>query len=330
MYDEPEGLTQDDVAGALRRHWGIDIAGIEYAPVGFGSYHWLVKEASGKRWFATADRLQPGEGHPGREPDAAFTELQAAFETAAALRDRGLSFVVAPIPGRAGEVLVRIGPEWAVSLYPYMEGSSSGYGDWPDSSLRARAAEIVGQIHVASPPSAVRTWDFAITGRRRLFGAIGELGRPWRTGPYGEPTRELLAASRAGVEALFAHYDQLTEDLAASAEPWVLTHGEPHSANFINGADGELYLIDWDTVRLAPRERDLETIVGDDAAALAAYQRVAGRVTPRPNAVELFRVRWILDEICIYVLRFYGQHRESIDSQTSWKGLREYLTGLSA
>jgi spectinomycin phosphotransferase len=61
------------------------------------------------------------------------------------------------------------------------------------------------------------------------------------------------------------HYDRLVEAVMASDVPWVLSHGEEHSANVIETPDGRWHLIDWDTVRLAPAERDLEGFVVDGA-----------------------------------------------------------------
>ena len=58
MRDEPDGLSPEAVAGALRAHWGVEVSGIEYMPVGAGSYHWYVVDQAGGRWFVTADDLR--------------------------------------------------------------------------------------------------------------------------------------------------------------------------------------------------------------------------------------------------------------------------------
>ncbi len=50
----------------------------------------------------------------------------------------------------------------------------------------------------------------------------------------------------------------------------VITHGETHSDNFIRSSDG-LVLVDWDTVGLAPPERDLWHVATADGDELARY-----------------------------------------------------------
>ena len=159
-----------------------------------------------------------------------------------------------------------------------------------------------------------------------LLHALTEIDRPWQTGPYGESARTLLSTNREGLEAALAHYDGLAASVMASPEAWVVTHGEPHSANFLRSSSGAIYLIDWDTVRLAPRERDLEL---GEGLAFETYLQVADPPSVRLEARELFRLRWSLQDICVYVRLFRGEHGDSEDDTESWQHLREEVGRLS-
>jgi spectinomycin phosphotransferase len=86
-------------------------------------------------------------------------------------------------------------------------------------------------------------------------------------------------------------------------------------------------LVDWVTVRLAPRERDLKAILGGPIDVLPAYQSEAGPFTPRPAAMELFDVWWSVSEIASYVHLFRQPHADTEDSKESWRELTEYLPG---
>jgi spectinomycin phosphotransferase len=118
----------------------------------------------------------------------------------------------------------------------------------------------------------------------------------------------------------------LVREIEASDDPWVVTHGEPHSANVLRTADG-MRLIDWDTVQLAPRERDLSAVLGGPNDVLPAYQAEAGPDSPRPAAIELFRVWWSLAEIAEYVQLFRQPHADSQDNKESWRILTQYVLG---
>ena len=75
--------------------WNIVVAEIAYRPVGFGSHHWEVVDADGRRWFVTADDLDGERSAIVGPGDEAFTRLRAALATAQDLRVSGADFVVA-------------------------------------------------------------------------------------------------------------------------------------------------------------------------------------------------------------------------------------------
>ena len=154
---------------------------------------------------------------------------------------------------------------------------------------------------------------------------LDDLERPWESGPYAGRARSLLRESRSAILAAFTSYDRRAQALSADSR-WVVTHGEPHSANFLVRHDSDLLLIDWDTVLLASPERDLWTIVGNDPAALASYQATTAGYTPDPGAMELFRIRWQLADLAVYVRSFRGPHGDSFDEQLAWRELQECVS----
>ena len=145
------------------------------------------------------------------------------------------------------------------------------------------------------------------------------------SGPYAEPARDLLLAEGKRIEAALAYDDRLAATVMGSPEAWVVTHGEPHSANFLRSTSGAIYLIDWDTVRLAPRERDLEL---GEGLAFETYLQVADPPPVRLEARELFRLRWSLSDICAYVRLFRGEHAATEDEAQSWQNLQSEVGRL--
>lgn len=102
----------------LRGRWGIAVQSLEYAPVGFGSYHWIVIDTGGSRWFVTADHLLTMASQDSPDPEANFGGLLAAYETASALAATGLDFVVPPILTLDGNVAARVAADWVIALFP--------------------------------------------------------------------------------------------------------------------------------------------------------------------------------------------------------------------
>jgi spectinomycin phosphotransferase len=325
MRTEPEGLSETLLESSLYQDWGLRLKELAYTPVGFGSYHWKATDVSGGRWFVTADDLQAMGSQDSPDAEVNFAGLRAAYETAAALRDGGLEFVVAPVPTLSGEVLARLNSGWAASIFPYLDGEPAGDGSWLRGSLVTTAGGLIGRLHSAHAPSALRPWDAAVPYRKALWQSIGSLETPWDTGPYGERTHQLLVSSSSTLSQSFDRYDRLCATLGQAPGSWVITHGEPHSANFIRTATGSIMLIDWDTVRLAPPERDLWILLESCPDGLEAYQSSARGIRPNAAAMELFALRWMLADVCVYVRRFRGPHGDTVDDLASFSELELWL-----
>ena len=90
-------------------------------------------------------------------------------------------------------------------------------------------------------------------------------------------------------------------DMAAAGET-VITHGEPHPGNVIRVA-GQIMLVDWDTTLLAPPERDVWTLADGDPQVVDLYEATTGIVLLE-DTLTLYRLRWDLTEISIYVGQF--------------------------
>jgi spectinomycin phosphotransferase len=97
---------------------------------------------------------------------------------------------------------------------------------------------------------------------------------------------------------------------------WVVTHGEPHTANVLWLPGGPV-LVDWESLRIAPRERDLRTVLreAEGAEPISAYAAHGGDVELDADMVELFDLEWWLWEVASYALRFHGQHTGDHDDE---------------
>src|SRR6185437_9510400 len=49
----PAGVAERDLVRALADGWGLSAETLRYAPVGGGSYHWVVTSGPGEQWFVT-------------------------------------------------------------------------------------------------------------------------------------------------------------------------------------------------------------------------------------------------------------------------------------
>ena len=309
MKELPEEFDADALSAALADGWDFEVVAAEYAPLGAGSYHWAVCDRDGTRVFATVDDLDQ-KSWLGNTRDSAFDGLRIAFDTAAALRDAGLAFVVAPIRTTDGESVRRVGPRHTVALFPFVDGRAEEWGEY--ETAEDRAAVVAMPVGVDLP------------GRAHIEAALREDDRPWTGRPFSEPARRALSEHASDVADLLALADRLAVDVQKRGGEFVVTHGEPHRANVMRTADRRM-LVDWDTVALAPPERDLWMVVSETGDEAAAYADATGR-TVDAGAMDFFRLTWDLKDLaaCLNVLR--ASHKRTDDTARAYATLASCVT----
>ena len=335
-------MTERDLAQALADGWRLCAAALRYVPVGGGSYHWMVRGEQGERRFVTVDDLDD-KGWLGRTRPAVFAGLRAAMDAAVTLRrEPALRFVVAPVPALDGRTLHPLGARHAVAVFPFLDGVAGRWDEPLSAPDRGELVAMLAALHRADA-AAVRLprCGFALSWRGDLEQALGELGQPWAGGPFAEPARALLAGSAGLLRRRLDTLDRWAARVAV-AEPVVITHGEPHPANTIRvpapAGDpgsasatpprGRIMLIDWDTVGLAPPERDLWMVASEGGDELRRYTELTGRPVDAA-AFGFYRLRWALDDISCFVRNLRAPHRRTPGAEHAWRALELSVAQLA-
>ena len=302
VHEAPGELSEVEVLAAVRVAWDGAASGVEHLAVGFGAHHWRVDVGGRPSLFATYDRL--GSRH-------SLETLEAAYAGAIQLAQAGLEFVLAPLPARSGRALVPAG-RGALSCTPWVEGRVVGEGPVVDAATAAANITDLARLHACEPPVGVGRWSPPV--EPDVADRLADLVRgSWTTGPYGDPARRAVAGRISEIAAWTGRYRHLAS--VASERPWVVTHGETHTRNQLL-TDGAIRFVDWESLKLAPRERDLSTLVQ------AGY---GPRVEADPAMVELFDLEWRLSEIHEYAHWFAAPHAGTTDDRVAYEGLLDEL-----
>ena len=299
MREPPAQVDTAELTATLLDHWDASLARVEHLPLGFGAHHWAAYDDSGTpRLFVTFDRLA-------RPRTAA--RLEAAYAGAAALRDQGLEFVVAPVVTDLGSRTLPFA-DGALSCTPWLDGVSGGDLDlaWTTGALQ--------RLHAATAPTDLPAWQPLVDPDLAETTEV-LTRREWGPGPFAEAARDAVRDHLGDLAAWTARYHALAE--VARGRPWVATHGEPHEDNQLLTDHGRL-LVDWESLTLAPAELDLRILV--DAGASATD------VDADPQMLHLFDLEWRLDEISQYADWFAAPHTGTEDDRIAFDGLLHELT----
>jgi spectinomycin phosphotransferase len=175
------------------------------------------------------------------------------------LNDQGITAVVAPLPTRSGALWAKLA-DWTVIVYPFIEGDTSFMGmtngQWKELGT------IFKQIHQVIVPSegfeSLRKETFDPTEYARWIRAF-ETQHLHSQHRDRLPERAFLAdwvAHQSTIHRGVTSLEKLAAALQRRSGPYVICHADLHPANLIRDHAGYVFVIDWDDVMLAPKERD--------------------------------------------------------------------------
>ncbi|NDZ56722.1 phosphotransferase [Streptomyces anulatus] len=329
MKDRPTDIDETVLASALGA-WGVEPATLTHAPVGFGDHHWVAADAEGRRTFVTVADLAH-KPHCGRDAAEAWTGLSRAMDTAATLESAlGEPALVAPLRTGDGETLLRLTDRYAVSVFPYVDAPTGHFGQVLDPGARRLVVERLAQLHGTQSPLMTPTHQPGLPGRPVIEEALTDPRRfRAESGPYAQRCHDLMTANYAALRAVLDHFDSGTARLASDASTaatTVVTHGEPHAGNILDPG-GRTLLVDWDTVALAPPERDL-WLATDAPEDLTRYAELTGH-HPDPDLLAYYALRWALDDMAAALDIFGARHPDTADTRQAWDGLVDAVTALT-
>nr|WP_198151813.1 hypothetical protein [Kibdelosporangium sp. MJ126-NF4]CEL19896.1 hypothetical protein [Kibdelosporangium sp. MJ126-NF4]CTQ97120.1 hypothetical protein [Kibdelosporangium sp. MJ126-NF4] len=267
MLTPPDSVTDDAVLDSVREHWLDDAEKAVHLPVGFGAHHWQVRGSSRRQLFVTLDALAPR--HTERS-------LEGAYAGAAALAAAGLESVWPSLPASTGTFTIRLG-DGALSATAWLDGHTptEEEGTEPDHLRHVLAA--LDALHGSTPPPGIPVWKprVDIDFPAQIARTVRE---PWTAGPLGEDARVAISARLDDIGRWTTRYLDLTEQARRDRATWVATHGEPHHRNQIRTPE-RLWFVDWESLALAPRERDLVDYGG--ATARQPMVELPARLAPQ-------------------------------------------------
>lgn len=280
---EPPAIASDAIIAAVQANYQIQLAALSFLPIGHDPFAWVYRAES-------------------RDGTAYFLKLRRGIVNVPglvmpyALHSQGIKHILAPLTTTAQQVLAKI-DDYTIILYPFIEGRN-GLDQPPATHHWVDFGSTMRQVHeLTLAPELTRqlkreTW---LPGWFDLLGQIDASIETRRSTDLIE--HELIdfwRSKRSEIHFLIQRTSDLSQRMQQANLPFVVCHADAHPANLLIDNEDRLWIVDWDEVVLAPKERDLMFIVGGI---------FAGQITPQQEA--LFFKGYGLTNVDLVALAYY-------------------------
>jgi spectinomycin phosphotransferase len=295
MREAPH-LPEASIQVALQEQYGIAIKALTFLPIGndAASFVYRVDAADGARYF-----LKGRVGARFSAPSLLIPHFIAA---------RGVPHILSPLPALDGHLRLSVS-DFVLTLYPFLEARTATEAGLSEQQWRA-LGETLRQIHESDLPpelGEIVPRETFIPSRRQLVDEVEVMVASAQiSGPVQREFAACWRARREEIRVLVERADRLGEELRAGSPPLALCHADLHTWNVLLDRDGQMWIVDWDEVVLAPKERDLMFVIGGIGRGLVSPEKTAhflqGYGDPPVNhrALAYYRYAWAVQDIAAY------------------------------
>jgi spectinomycin phosphotransferase len=258
MREQPK-ILEEHLRVCLQEQYGLYPVTLDFLPLGL-DYNAGVYRVVSEQGTAYLLKVKSGSLY---EPSCLVPRY---------LSDQGITSVVAPIPTKSNALWTRL-ENWTVIVYAFIDGDTSWTG-MTDEQWK-EVGTIFKRIHqVMLPPEgfeSLRKETFDPTEYTRWVHAFETQHLHSRHG--GSVSERTLRASwtahQSTIHTAMTSLEKLAGVLQSRTFPYVICHADLHPANLLRDHAGHVFVIDWDEVMLAPKERDFLFVKESSAASKA-------------------------------------------------------------
>jgi spectinomycin phosphotransferase len=311
---EPPRVTDATLRAALRAHYGLSATALTFLPLGNDTRSSVYRAEAGGAGYLLKVRTRAG-----------FDPASLAIPRF--LSEQGVPHIVAPLPTSEGALWVPAG-DFVLTLAPFLDARTAREVGLSDAHWRALGAAL-RQIHASDLPPDLRRivrQETFVPWRRSV---LADLEPTFARADLADPAQRELAAfwrARQGeIRALIHRADTLGDELRRASLPPALCHADLHTWNVLLDTERRMWIVDWDEVILAPRERDLMFVVGGIGHGLVrpheteCFLQGYGNRAVDDQALTYYRYAWAVQDMAAYAEQAFSPdsspqaRREAVD-----------------
>lgn len=296
-------LKDEEIIACLRDAYGLTIEKVVFLPLGadFNTAVYRITTNNGSDYFL---KLRSGEF------------LEASVSVPKYLADLGIKQVISPLATKTGQLWTSLESFKAI-LYPYVEGHN-GVDAKPSDDHWVQFGAAIKKLHSVDIPNALTSGTPRETFSSKWRETVKAFLMRIENEVFEEPVAVKMALFLKSKSSEILKIIEQTEALAITIQKQplehVLCHADMHGWNLMVDKEA-LYIVDWDTLIFAPKERDLmfvgAGIWGSGLIATAEeslFYQGYGKAEINQDVLAYYRFERIIQDIgdyCEYIFLSY-------------------------
>ena len=312
MLEKP-GLKDEKIIACLKNEYGLSIAKIAFLPLG-ADLNTAVYRAVADDETPYFVKLRRGD----------FNEASVAVPQF--LSDSGIKQIIPSLPTQTGRLWANLAP-FKMILYPFVAGRNGFEVDLSDQQ-RIKFGAALKKFHTTTVPAvitnSVRREAFSPRWRETVKLFLARIENETFDDSIAAELAAFLTAKRDETLALVKRAQRLARAFQAQSPEFILCHGDIHGWNLLIDANDALYMIDWDTLIFAPKERDLMFVgsgLGGNGHTLqeeeTLFYQGYGPTQIDPIGLAYYRYERIIEDIAIYCEQLFLSDEGGADREQS-------------
>jgi spectinomycin phosphotransferase len=317
MLRKPD-INDQEILKCVQEAYGLKASNICFLPLGadFNTAVYRITSTDKKDYFL---KLRCG------------VFFEASVMVPKYLRECGLKQVISPLATKSGQLWTNLSYFKAI-LYPYIDGCNAIEAKLSDQQWIQLGA-IIKKIHSNDIPKALRTnavqETFSSAWCEKVAAFLERIENEVFEETVAEKMALFLKSKSEQIFSLIKRTEELRCTLQKQPLACVLCHADIHGWNLLIDKNDDLYLLDWDTLILAPKERDLMFIGAGiwDSGCTATeegslFYKGYGQADINQKAIAYYRFERIIQDIGEYCEQIFLSGEGGEDRAQSFEYLQ--------
>jgi spectinomycin phosphotransferase len=250
MSEKPE-IKDELIINCLRDNYGVGVKGISSLSLG-ADMDTSVYRVTGSNETDYFLKLRRGN----------FKEASVTIPNY--LRASGINQVIPALATKTGQLWANMDP-FKVILYPFVEGNA-GLDIKMSRQQWFEFGRVLRRIHTAAIPASltgnIHREDFSSRWRNAAIRHLEQIEAKVMNNPIQVDAAQFLKWKTTEILDIVRRAEHLARILQKQRPEFILCHSDIHGYNLLIDNNGALYIVDWDGLMFAPKERDLMFIGG--------------------------------------------------------------------